>query len=109
VHGETPERQRVGHFVRQDHSAQRRLRQCIQPPDSRLQLGRQAAQAGTLPIPQIRADLKNQIMRRQRFQIGQARQQNLGECAAPRAQLKQHPVSAQQRRALAGDARAEER
>ena len=94
------ERQRVGHLVGEQHAAQRRRGQPVQPLDALGQLRREPCEPRALPRAQVGAHLEDRVARRQHAERRPAREHGLGERAAPGAEL-QHLAPAGARRAPA--------
>ena len=108
---EALDRQRVEHFVRQDHAAKRHCGQGIEPPHARQEVRDDLLEGLALAFAQVRAEIENPVFGRQRalpFEFGQqlrshrARTRPQFEQARFRPQCLQH-LGALQRQAAAED------
>ena len=110
---EARRRQRIDHFVGEQHAAPSALRRHVQPFDQVEQQRVEVfAQAFTLAFAQIGAGFEDGVTRRQCIQREQFLQRDLGESTAATAEFHEvdlRPKFAQDRRHAVGDAGGEQR
>jgi len=107
--GEAPARQRVRHFVGEQHAAQRGRRQRREPYDALGERRRQLRQALALARGEISTDLENRVALGQLTERGQLGEQRRGHPPGARAELENLTTgSAQHRGALPRQTAAEE-
>jgi len=105
---EPPARERVEHLVGQDHTADRPLRQAVEPDDPFADCGRKPSQPLSLALGEIGADFQDGIARGQLPAGGEALEDHRRHAPGARAQLQDLSVLAQHLGALPRHAAAEE-